>query len=80
MSVSQAIDQLKHNVLILRGVRSIQSVARDMKVENITLRNWLRGGGNTTEKTLAKIEAWVKQQEEAQGAYTVIHRPSLDHA
>lgn len=63
MSVALAMKELRERVLILRGVRTVHGIAREIQVHPTVLRRWLRGTGNTSEETIRRIEAWANAMD-----------------
>mgnify|MGYP001564807905 CR=1 FL=1 len=70
MSVKESINQLRKRVFILRGLKTTPDVAREIGIDGVTLREWLRGTRNVTMGTLAAIEDWCDDKDAAQEEHT----------
>ena len=66
MSVKESIQELRQRVFLLRGLKTPHEVAREMGLDGVTLRGWLRGNRNVTTTTLARSEEWCDAQDDAQ--------------
>lgn len=66
MSVKESIHELRKRVFLLRGLKTAHEVAKEMGIDGVTLREWLRGNRQVTMTTLASIEEWCDAQDDAQ--------------
>lgn len=63
LTILGAIDELREEVLRRRRLQPMSWLAQEMGVSYHTLRQFLRDEHPIQEKTIQRIEQWVRQQQ-----------------
>ena len=66
MRIAEISTTLRQRFESVRGAQSLETIATEIGITNITLCRWLAQYRTTRIEVLMKIEAWVEAQEATQ--------------
>ena len=67
MSVQESLRQLRQRFFLVKGLRQLREVAREIPITRDILRDWLNEDADMTEKSILRVEQWVEKEEERRG-------------